>query len=110
MVVNCLTEKILCFCVMSVYFYGIVIKLPLLVLVWLIIFECFSGVVCQVGEEHEAVVLFVDTEADCVQLSLNQEFVTAVKKFIDNKYSKVGMPEYFIQLNFEYWDNDTGTV
>lgn len=47
-----------------------------------------SGVVCQVGEEHEAVVLFVDTEADCVQLSLNQEFVTAVKKFIDNKYSK----------------------
>lgn len=49
----------------------------------------FPGVVCKERDELEAVVLFIDVEIDCVQLSLNKDLVNAVKKFVDNKYSKV---------------------
>lgn len=52
-------------------------------------FLFFPGVVCKEQDELEAIVLFVDVEADCVQLSLNKELVNAVKKFVDTKYSKV---------------------
>ena len=48
-----------------------------------------TGIVCEEGSQQEALVLYVDPVADCLELSLSPEVVKAVKHLHDNKFTQV---------------------
>ena len=53
---------------------------------------------CDVGKQLEAVVLYVDLKANCLEVSLNTRLVEQVKHYADTKFTKVRRRE---QLTFK---------
>ena len=50
---------------------------------------------CDVGKQLEAVVLYVDLKANCLEVSLNTRLVEQVKHYADTKFTKVRRRERF---------------
>ena len=48
---------------------------------------------CNPGDQVEALILYLDTEARCVELSIDPNHIMAVKDRIENKFSAVSIQD-----------------
>ena len=54
-----------------------------------------TGIVCKVGDVRSAIVLHVDSVANCVQLTFNKDALKAVRAFKENEFTRVCVNEAF---------------